>query len=81
MNAGKYRLQLGQRDRAAEHFIAAQHLRPTDPAPAIFLVRVAIAERQRDRALRHLEDATRLGPHEPDTKRVQAEFRDAWPLP
>ena len=81
MNAGKYRLQLGQRAIAQAHFAAAGRLRPTDPAPDVWLARIAITEKKRDRALVHIEAAMHHNPIDIEVNRVQAEFREVWPLP
>jgi tetratricopeptide (TPR) repeat protein len=75
LNAGRYRLALGETDTAAAHFTQAQRTAPGTAAPTLGLARVALARRQPNEARRLLATVLAAHPDDAEALALQAELR------
>jgi tetratricopeptide (TPR) repeat protein len=74
LNAGRYRLRLGDFDGAARDFATAQLRAPFDPAPLVGLARVAQARADRAGARRLVQQAQKLAPDDPEARALGKEL-------
>jgi Flp pilus assembly protein TadD len=74
VNAGRYRLQLGDADGAARDFAAAHALAPEEAAPLCGLARVALVHDDRPAARRWLAAAERIKPDDGEVRALKKEL-------
>src|SRR5207247_11143777 len=74
LNAGRYRLRLGDLDGAARDFAAARARAPSEPAPLLGLARVQLMRNDHAGARRGLREAQQLGGDDVETRALAKEL-------